>query len=68
MADLRGPVIQPVRKLSSCQPHTSNAEVKAQYAPDTVVCCAVCASATSASKPEQVDSSRLSPWRRATCG
>ena len=29
-AVLRGPVIQPLRKLSSCQPHTSSAQVKAQ--------------------------------------
>ena len=27
---LRGPVTQPVRKLSSCQPHSSSAQVKAQ--------------------------------------
>ena len=29
-AVLRGPVTQPLRKLSSCQPHTSSAQVKAQ--------------------------------------
>ena len=30
MAVLRGPVIQPVRKLSSFQPQASSAQVKAQ--------------------------------------
>ena len=56
---VRGPVIQPVKKLSSFQPQAKSAQVNAQYAPATPVCCAVCAKPTSAAKPSKDDKTRL---------
>ena len=39
---LRGPVSQPVKKVSSCHPQISKAQVNAQYALTTLDCFALC--------------------------
>jgi hypothetical protein len=52
-------VIHPVRKLNSFQPQASKAQVKAQYAPATPVCCAVWARPTKAPRQSAEEMTKL---------